>query len=439
MKHLLLLGAGKSATVLIEYLKNLSVQKQWKVTVADNDLSLAQSKVGEHAFTTAVQLNIQDEFARQQLIEQADLVISMMPPALHYLVAVDCISYNKHLLTASYIDTAIQQLSETIQEQKLLFLCEMGLDPGIDHMSAMQLIHHIQKEGANITSFKSHCGGLVAPESDDNPWHYKISWNPRNIVLAGKAGATYKQEHSIVQQTYASLFQNNRVVQVNDNLSFACYPNRDSLNYMPLYGLQQAATFIRTTLRHPLFCAGWNNIIQLQLTHEEKIAVTNGCTVADFFQQHVQHHRLEQVFEQMNRNPVFAEQLQFLGLLEHTKLNPGHYSAADVLQMLLETKLLLQPQDKDMIVMLHELEYTTANQKQYYLKSYLQVKGNNSMQTAMAKTVGLPLGIAAKLILENVIQTTGLHIPVLPEIYEPVLKELAQHEIAFTETLTELQ
>ena len=205
-KHILLFGAGKSATVLIDYLKQLSTEKNWQVTVADSDLKAVQLKVGAHSHTKAVAVDVTNESVRKQYITSADLVISLMPPHLHYLIAVDCITLKKHLLTASYLDEDIKKLSPDIKQSNVLFLYEMGLDPGIDHMSAMQLIHSIKKQGGRITSFKSHCGGLIAPESDDNPWHYKISWNPRNIIMAGKAGAVYKEGGDTVELKYADLF-----------------------------------------------------------------------------------------------------------------------------------------------------------------------------------------------------------------------------------------
>ncbi|HXL55138.1 MAG TPA: saccharopine dehydrogenase C-terminal domain-containing protein, partial [Chitinophagaceae bacterium] len=290
LKHIVLFGAGKSATVLIEYLKQLATENIWAVTVADSNLELAQSKVGEHALAKAVPVNIENADERKEWIAEADVVISLMPPHLHYLLALDCIELNKHLLTASYVDEQIKKLQPEIAKRNLLFLCEMGLDPGIDHMSAMQLFHRIKDKGGTITSFKSHCGGLVAPESDDNPWHYKISWNPRNIVLAGKAGAVYKENGKEVHLPYEELFNAEKVLTVPDVDMFAYYPNRDSLSYISLYDLHGVNTFMRTTLRHPEFCFGWKNIIDLKLTDEEKIYHTDGLTFAGFFKQHFEKH-----------------------------------------------------------------------------------------------------------------------------------------------------
>ena len=436
MKHILLFGAGKSATVLIQYLKTIATKYQWTVTVADNDIRLAESKVGEHDLVKAIQLNIEDATARKACISKATVVISMLPPALHYLIALDCIEYSKHLLTASYVDEKNKNHELSIKNCGVLFLCEMGLDPGIDHMSAMQLIHQIKEKGGQITSFKSHCGGLVAPECDTNPWHYKISWNPHNVVLAGKAGAVYKVQQQIVSKSYAELFNECAVVDVEGLGQLAYYPNRDSLSYIPLYALQNAETFVRTTLRYPAFCEGWKYVVAWKLTDEEKKYQTNHLSIASFFQQHFESNGLTDAYKIIQSNNLLQKQFENLGLNDaETLINKGICSAADVLQFILETKWALLNSDKDMIVMLHEVEYLLNNVK-HKINSTLIVKGDDSLHTAMAKTVGLPLGIAAKLILEGKLTETGLHIPIIPAIYTPVLHELSQHGIAFSETET---
>src|SRR5665647_1683316 len=258
MKTILLFGAGKSATSLIEYLGKCCDQNDWKFFVCDADLSLAESKIKNFKSARAVSIDVSNVEKRHELIPGSDIVISMLPPGLHFLVAKDCVMFSKNLLTASYVDEKIRSLKNEIEQKGLLFLGEMGLDPGIDHMSAMKMINDIKKEGGKITSFKSHCGGLVSPESDDNPWHYKITWNPGNIVMAGSSGAVYKLNGSIVTIPYHKIFTDNEVVNVPGLFPLAWYPNRDSLTYIDTYRLQDADTFIRTTLRHASFCHGWN-------------------------------------------------------------------------------------------------------------------------------------------------------------------------------------
>jgi len=499
MKRILIFGAGKSSTCLIEYLGKFLVSKNWQLLVADTDQAMVETKLEGLKNSEAVGMDVTNNGKRKSLIQSADIVISLLPPSLHYLVAVDCVACRKNLLTASYIDEKLRSLAQQVEDNHLLFLCEIGLDPGIDHMSAMKLIHQIRSEGGIIHSFKSHCGGLVAPQSDDNPWHYKISWNPRNIVLAGKSGAHFKEKGEIKHYKYEELFDANRVVEIPELGYLSWYPNRDSLNYVPLYMAENAHTFVRTTLRDPEFCFGWKNIIDLKLTDETIQYDTSGMTLQQFFQLHfnqngfsdwiekqltarfaqtkslleklqellaaeeeveedkkselqdfmmvdnagelmdinideVKNKAAATVAGQMHEANLSLKQLFFLGMDDDiTYINKGKCSAADILQFALEQKLALKPDDKDMIVMMHELEYT-INEKRSFLKSSLVVLGEDSVRTAMAKTVGLPLGIAARLILEGKIKATGLHIPILPDIYEPILKELEEYEILFRDS-----
>lgn len=430
--QILVFGAGKSATVLIRYLGGITAKKNWICTVADQDLTAVNSKINGYPNLRAAALSIEDEDARQGLIKAADIIISLLPPSLHFLVAKDCVRLKKNLLTASYLDHQIKSLEKDINDAGLLFIGEMGLDPGIDHMSAMQIIHEIQSNGGQISSFKSHCGGLIAPESDTNPWHYKISWNPRNIVTAGKAGAIYQEDGKVVAKNYAEIFENCAQLNIPQVGTLAYYPNRDSLSYIPLYQLELAQTFIRTTLRYAEFCLGWEKIVQAQLTSDEEVIDTNGLSYAQFFQSHLKKYNVE-----LN-SPAIIEQFNFLGLNDPTLINKGTLTVAQLLQAILEAKWKLQTGDKDLIVMLHELEYH-VNNKHYAIQSKLVVKGDDELHTAMAKTVGLPLGIAAVLILENKIDLKGLHIPIIKEIYEPVLAELMKEGIAFEETKMELQ
>ncbi len=429
MKNILLIGAGKSATVLIEYLKKKCLEYDWHLTVADSDLKLVESKLQGAKNTSATSININDEELRRNKIRQADIVISMLPAALHFLVSQSCIEAGRHLLTASYIDPKIRASASTIQQKGLLFLCEMGLDPGIDHMSAMQLIHKIQNTGGEIHSFHSHCGGLIAPESDTNPWHYKISWNPRNIILAGKAGAVFKEGGEIISVPYESLFDENRTIEVPDEGIYAWYPNRDSVSYSKLYELEHCDTFIRTTLRHPDFCLGWKKIVELKLTDEDKRYNTSNLSFAGFFKEHLAYHSLTD-----NSISKQKELLSYLGLYDNEIIGRGSLTAADIVQICAEQKLMLQPDDRDMVIMMHEIGYQTDGVHKK-VKSSLVVKGKNSLETAMAKTVGLPLGIATTMILKDEIRLTGLHIPVLPEVYEPVLKELKNEGVIFKEEI----
>ncbi|MEN9684354.1 MAG: hypothetical protein RLZZ28_140 [Bacteroidota bacterium] len=427
MKHIVLFGAGKSATVLIDYLKDTATKKQWLVSIADINLSAIQAKLGNHSLVTAVELSIDDKEKRAALIASADVVISLMPPSLHLIVAMDCLLLGKHLLTASYVDDKLRLLAEEIKSKDLLFLSEMGLDPGIDHMSAMQLIHRIKKLGGKIISFKSHCGGLVAPESDNNPWHYKFSWNPRNVINAGKAGAIFKEKGTIQNTPYEELYANCAEVFVEGLGQLAYYPNRDSLSYISLYGLEETGTFIRTTLRYPAFCSGWKTMIDLGLTDEATAVNTEGLSTAAFWKHAFAEKNIHLGTE------LLKQQFDYLGLHEETLINKGVCSKADILQWILEKKWALNENDKDMIVMLHQIDYVVEG-KCATVNSSLVVKGEDVLRTAMAKTVGLPLGIAATLLLEGKIISRGLRIPDFEELYQPVLQELESYGIAFRDS-----
>lgn len=425
MPQILLFGAGKSATSLIRYLIDAAAARGWRLVVAENNLALAESKIGGAACARAVRLAVESESERDGLVRQSDLVISLLPPALHYLVALSCLKQRKDLLTASYVDDPIRGLAPDIRASGLLFLCEMGLDPGIDHMSALHFIEQVKAGSDRIVSFHSHTGGLVAPESDDNPWHYKISWNPRNVVLAGAAGARYRENGKVVSRGYEEMFDRPGEMVLPETGALAWYPNRDSLPYIDLYGLGETETFIRTTLRYPVYCKAWSSIVRAGLT-DEKTPVRGagaGLRFADWSRPVLPYVTAE------NR-PL----LEFLGLFDTTPVPAGWHTSADILQYLLETRLAMQPQDKDMIVMQHEITCMRGGKRQVET-STLVVKGEDHLHTAMARTVGLPLGIAALLLLEGKIRLKGLYIPVLPEIYTPVLKELEKEGICFRHTV----
>jgi len=432
MKTILLFGAGKSATCLIEYLGNCCDENDWKLLVCDTNLEVAEMKTRNFKSAKAISIDVSDEKKRHELIFISDIVISMLPPALHFLVAKDCVQFSKDLLTASYLDENIHSLEKEVVEKGLLFLGEMGLDPGIDHMSAMKLINEIKNSGGKISSFKSHCGGLVAPESDDNPWHYKITWNPANVVRAGSSGAVYKEAGEIIEVPYSEIFDDEtHQIDVYELSTLSWYANRDSLSYLKTYDLTETSTFIRTTLRYPAFCRGWNKIVALDLTNNsDQEEILNCKTFEQWF--NLKKEKLNPENEVDFFDQEFLEQIDFLSLRRNEELPLKTASSAIILQYLLENKLAMQPFDKDMIVMLHQIEYEINNEKKR-TSSCLIVKGEDQLHTAMAKTVGLPLAIATKLILQKKINLKGLHIPVIPEIYEPVLEELKLNGIEFKE------
>ena len=432
---ILIIGAGKSATVLIQYLQQKAVENDWYVVLADGDEATAKNKWNNAPNGTALGINIENEIDRQNLVQKADIVVSMLPAQLHFLVAKDCLHFEKPLFTASYVDDNMRSIANEIEAKQLLFLCEMGLDPGIDHMSAMAIIDEIYEKGGKITSFKSHCGGLVAPESDNNPWHYKISWNPRNIILAGKAGAIYLEDGLTVTKNYPEIFDQAPMVHLSGIGHLAYYPNRNSLSYIDTYQLHGVNNFMRTTLRYPAFCTGWNAIVQLHLTDETVIELTPNTSVKNWFETHIQQHNLEQVLAKFNQDSSIKAQLEFIGLYESTTIPAQFNSNASILQWLLESKWKLAVTDKDLVVMLHEIEYSIGD-RQFKLDSSMVLTGTDSVHTAMATTVGLPLAMGVCAYLKGEIQMTGLHIPIDARIYKPILKSLAEEGIIFEETLT---
>ncbi|RAI97886.1 saccharopine dehydrogenase (NADP+, L-glutamate forming) [Chitinophaga skermanii] len=439
MKNVLLFGAGKSATCLIDYLLANAPRQKWHVTVADSDLLLIKSKIGKSYYATPAAFDIKDQTERQKLIQEADIVISLLPPGLHIIVAKDCIQFKKNLLTASYIDAETRKLAKDIQKAGVLFMYEMGLDPGIDHMSAMKLIHSIEKKGGQIYSFKSYCGGLISPESNDNPWQYKISWNARNVVLAGNSGAIYREKGKIKEVGYQQLFDQNKTVQIPGLGKLAYYPNRDSLGYIDVYNLGEIPTFMRATLRFPDFCEGWNALVKLGLTEDTTKVNTDNMTWFDWTTQHLTLDKSVAPEESLSAHlgvsskSKLIRQIKYLGILSEEFVNLGEQTNASVLQQVLESKLKMEPHDKDMIVMLHEIEFERRNMATK-MHSYMIVQGEDNLRTAMAKTVGLPLGILAKMLLQDKkIELTGLHVPVMPEIYLPVLRELEDFDIRFEE------
>jgi saccharopine dehydrogenase-like NADP-dependent oxidoreductase len=423
MKSIVLFGAGKSAIYLIDYLAGVCSENNWTLTIGDLDPESIRNKGISSPFIFPVRVDVENTVERSGLIREADLVISLLPPSLHLLIAQDCLTHSKNLLTASYVDDEIRKLSAAIENKNLFFLCEMGLDPGIDHMSAMQIIHKIQSAAGKITAFRSHTGGLVAPESDDNPWHYKISWNPANVVRAGAAGAVYREAGEIIATGYKDLFAHPGMVEIKPLGKYAFYPNRDSLSYVPVYGLEAASSFVRTTLRHPVFCEGWKNLVSAGLTDDRLPVLPPIKTIADW-------SRSLLPFVDASNRYLYDQ----LGLFEDEAI-PAGKTSAKILQSLLEKNWKMKDTDRDMILMMHEFEYEVKGRK-HFMKSSLVVKGENAMRTAMAKTVGLPLGIAARLILEGKMPLKGLRIPIVPEIYEPVLKELAGHGIRFQEEIS---
>lgn len=444
MQHILLLGAGRSATSLINYLKTHAQQENWFIRIADFDIGLAKQKAANHPNCQAIQFDILNNIQTHDEISKADLVISMLPAKFHPKVAEVCVDLGKHMVTASYNSPEIEALADIAQSKNTLILMECGLDPGIDHMTAMAAMDNIRAKGGKLTSFKSYTGGLVAPESDNNPWHYKFTWNPRNVVLAGQGTARFIRNGRYKYIPYHNLFTRYENITVEGMGDFEGYPNRDSLLYRKIYDIEYIPTLIRGTFRRSGFCDAWNIFVQLGVTDDTyQMEGLDTMTNRDFinaFLKYDEHIKIEDKFCQnlgINKESEIFKKLEWLGLFSQEPLPIQTGSPAQVFQALLEKKLNLEPMDKDMIVMQHQFEYELAD-KRFRMNSSIVSYGEDQQETAMAKTVGYPLGIAVKNILNHHIQLRGVQIPIKKEIYEPIISELGRMGINFNENEFEI-
>lgn len=438
MKNILVIGAGRSASSLIKYLLDNSASEQWQITVADVALDLVKQKTNNHPNSRPLVFDINNEQQRAEEIQRADLVISMLPAFMHMNVAKDCVRFKKHLATASYVSKEMAELDEAAKSAGIILMNEIGLDPGIDHASAMKIIDEIHEKGGELTLFKSFCGGLVAPESNDNPWGYKFSWNPRNVILAGQGTAQYIEHGEYKYIPYNRLFTQIDTVEMEGYGAFDAYANRDSLSYRHFYGLETIPTMLRGTLRMPGYCKAWNVFVKLGLTDDSyKIEASNKMTYRELLEAFLPSGKAttkEKLVAFMG-NEMDAEilsKLEWLGIFEDRAIKVANASPAQILQDLLEEKWKLGATDKDMIVMQHQFEYT-LNGKSHKINSSLVVKGEDQTYTAMAKTVGLPLAITSKLILQGKIKARGVTIPTQKEIYQPLLAELENLGVQFLE------
>jgi len=443
MRSILLVGAGRSSSFLVRYFLDHAKEQDWNLTVADVSVESAREKTRNHTSSRAIAFDINNEQQRKEEIGKADLVISMLPANMHMPVAHACIEQKKHLATASYISKEMQQLHVQALKEGIVLLNECGLDPGIDHMSAMKIIDSIKSEGGEVTSFKSYCGGLVAPESNDNPWGYKFSWNPRNVILAGQGTARFIENGKYRYLPYSRVFTETEKINVDGYGTFDGYANRDSLSYRPMYHLDKIPTMIRGTLRQSGFCKAWNVFVQLGLTDdsytiEDSMHMTYAQLVESLLPPPDKKSTLKsRVASFMNASEQSNEMnlVEWTGIFNDNAISIDHATPAQALQKLLEEKWKLKSSDNDMIVMQHLFEYRDKNSANKKLISSLVVKGDDAVYTAMAKTVGLPLAITSKLILNGAIKSRGVVVPVTKEIYEPVLKELETYKIVFAEAV----
>ncbi len=443
MKKILLLGAGLSSNTLIAYLEREVAGNHWSLTVGDRDPEVARQKCSPPTRTMRIDLSDREGLGNE--IRDASLVISMLPAKLHPLVAEECLRQGRSFMTASYESASIRKMEPEVRNKGLLFLNEMGLDPGLDHMSALRIIDRLKAEGHTLTGFESFTGGLVAPESDDNPWHYKFTWNPTNVVLAGWPGpARFIQCGRLKYIPYSRLFRRTEFIDIEGFGRFEGYANRDSLSYISKYRLEGIPTIYRGTLRRPGFSQAWNIFVQLGATDNSYIMENSaGMSHREFINSFLYYHPKDSVEVKLYRafhidqdSPVI-ELLESLDLFSDEIVGIPDATPAQILESILAKKWRLKPGDKDLVVMWHKFNYLPhGSGKETILTSSMGLTGENDTHTAMARTVGLPLGIAAALYLKGELHLSGCHIPTLPDLYLPVLRELEKLGIRFRENET---
>ncbi len=442
MKKIVVFGAGLSATYLISYLEENAAENNWRLYVADRDLALAIGKCKSEN-TQCIAIDSNDDEAVSKLISGASLVVSMLPASLHIRIARECLFQKIHLATASYLSAELQELDAEIKKNDLIFLNECGLDPGIDHLSAMKLLDSIRLQGGEITEFESFTGGLVAPECVDNPWGYKFTWNPRNVVLAGSGGAVkfiHNGQYKFIP--YHRVFRRTELVNIKGYGKFEGYANRDSLKYRETYGLHHVKTMYRGTFRRPGFSKAWNSFVQLGATDDSYILPNSSqMSHREFINTFLPYHQTDSIelklksYLGIEQDDIYLwEKLESTGIFSDEKIGlPSDSTPAQILQCILEKKWSLKDDDRDMIVMWHRVCYTQNNTSKT-VESSLVCEGQDRKHTAMAKTVGLPLAMACKQILKGSISLRGCILPTHPEIYTPVLNELKKYGIVFNET-----
>lgn len=442
MRKILIIGAGKSASYLIKHLLNKSKSENLHITIGDLNIENAKQLIGEQPNTEVIHLDVFNAASREKAIKNADIVISMLPARFHIEAAKDCLSYKKHMVTASYVSEEMQALDEEAKANGLIFMNEIGVDPGIDHMSAMHVIDRIRDKGGKMILFESFTGGLVAPESDNNLWNYKFTWNPRNVVVAGQGGAAkFLQEGQFKYIPYHRLFRRTEFLDVEGFGRFEGYANRDSLKYQDVYGLEHAKTLYRGTMRRVGFSRAWNVFVQLGMTDDSyTIDDSVNMSYRDFVNSFLPYSPTDSVelkFRhslKIDQDDLIWDKFLELDIFNSKKMvELDKATPAQILQKILMDSWTLSPEDKDMIVMYHKFGYELNGEK-YQIDATMVALGEDQTYTAMSKTVGLPVAIATIAILNGKITTPGVQIPITKEVYTPILEELKSHGVNFTET-----
>ncbi|MDO1501804.1 saccharopine dehydrogenase C-terminal domain-containing protein [Winogradskyella maritima] len=445
MRKILIIGAGKSSSYLIKYLLDKSQSENLHVTIGDLNVENAKKLTNNHTNSDVIHLDVFDASSRISAVKNADIVVSMLPARFHIEVAKDCITLGKHMVTASYVSDEMQALDELAKDKGLVFMNEIGVDPGIDHMSAMKVIDEIRDKGGKLLLFESFTGGLVAPESDTNLWNYKFTWNPRNVVVAGQGGAAkFLQENQYKYIPYNRLFRRTEFLDVEGFGRFEAYANRDSLKYQSVYGLEDIKTLYRGTMRRVGFSRAWNVFVQLGMTDDSYVIEdSENMSYRDFVNSFLAYSPTDSVelkFRhalKIDQDDIVWDKFMELDIFSAEKrVELKRATPAQILQKILMDSWTLAPEDKDMIVMYHKFGFELNGQK-HQIDSTMVALGEDQTYTAMAKTVGLPVAIATLAILNGTISTPGVQIPITKEVYTTILKELESFDIIFNEKDTQ--
>ena len=445
MREILIIGAGKSTSILINYLLKQADSEDLFLRIGDLDIENARKACNNHEKCEAFELDVFNAESREPAIKKADIIISMLPARFHIEVAKDCLKFGKNMVTASYISDEMKALDEEVKSKGLVFMNEIGVDPGIDHMSAMQVIDRIRDKGGKMLLFESFTGGLVAPESDNNLWNYKFTWNPRNVVVAGQGGvAEFIQEGKYKYIPYHRLFRRTEFLEIEGHGRFEGYANRNSLKYQSIYGLENALTLYRGTIRKVGFSRAWNMFVQLGMTDDSfEMKNSEEMSYRDFINSFLPYSPSDSVELKVRHNlKIDQDDIMWDKLIELDLFNPNkkigikNATPAQALQKILMDKWSLSHDDKDMIVMYHKFGYELNGDK-FQIDSTMVSIGEDQSKTAMAKTVGLPVAMATIMILNGEIKTPGVQLPIRKEVYEPILSKLEEQGIIFKEKETE--
>ncbi|PQV51599.1 saccharopine dehydrogenase-like NADP-dependent oxidoreductase [Jejuia pallidilutea] len=441
MRKILVIGSGKSTSYLLKYLLSKSASEHLHITIGDLNVSNIKNLLHNHANANAIPLDVFNDQERLKAIKNSDIIISMLPASFHTIVAKDCVTLKKHMVTASYVSTDMMSLDKEAKKNGVILMNEIGVDPGIDHMSAMNVLNNIRDKGGTILLFESFTGGLIAPESDTNLWHYKFTWNPRNVVIAGQGGtAKFIQEGSYKYIPYQRLFRRTEFLDIEGHGRFEAYANRDSLKYQSAYGLENVKTLYRGTMRRVGFSRAWHIFVTLGMTDDSfTIEDSESMSYRDFTNAFLPYSHKDSVELKLrhelkiDQDDVVWDKLEELDIFNaNKKVGLKNATPAQILQKILMDSWTLSKDDKDMIVMYHKFGYE-LNGKKHQIDANMVVLGEDQTYTAMAKTVGLPVAMVTLAILNGKITSPGVQIPITKEIYQPILNELQEFGIQFNE------